>query len=307
MSQKVKKNIPTVAMFIMAAALFVSFAKIHSLESDVQTLRRTQNNEISMLRSDIAAIYSDVEDKLREQTSLLSSIDAQYGEVNLDDHTIDVTVRLVPKLISDNMKLKLSINGRSADLIKNNETFTGVIAVNLFNDEEQLLLTIESDAGIKTQYLTEIQTQDLWINRIPSLYYCDISGKHFFGQGKYILIGTLDINFTPIEETPDIRFNKFVLVTELNGSEIGREDITSDVLNHQHYPDGLYFRDDYHLECNAAEGDELIVRLEATDTMGYVHKMLLHSWKERHGAAAEAIRDGEFIYDAAGNLIYGKQ
>ena len=307
MNQEVKKNLPSIVIVVLVIALAVCFAKIHALESEVDVLRGDLASEISMLRDDVNSIYNNVDEMLEAEASLLSSWDAEYGEVDLENHTVDMRVTLVPKLISENMKLQVSINGRSADLIKSGNDFTGVIPVDLFNDEEQMLLTIETDAGIQTQYIPEIQTQYLWVGKIPTLYYCDISGNGTFTQGKYALDATIDLNCSPFEETPGISFEKFVLVTELNGTEINREDISDDVLNYQSYPHGVYFRDEYHMECEAEEGDELIIRLEATDSLGYVHKMVLHYWKEQNGAVAEAINGSEFIYDAAGNLVYGKE
>lgn len=305
MNQELKKSIPSIVIFLLVIVLAVCFVKIRSLEREVNLLRGDLSSDISMLRDDMNSIYNNVDEMLREQASLLSSMDAAYGEVDLENHTVGMTVKFVPKRISENMKLRVSINGRSADLTKTGNEFTGEIRVDLFSDEE-LLLTMETDDGTQTQYVSEIQTQHLWVGRIPSLYYCDISGDGRFGQGKYTLDASIDINCSPPEETPGIRFEKFVLVTELNGREINREDISDDVLNDQAYPHGVYFREEYHMECEAEEGDELVIRLEATDTLGYVHKMVLYFWKEHNGAVAEAVNGGELIYDASGNLVYGK-
>jgi hypothetical protein len=165
-------------------------------------------------------------------------------------------------------------------------------------------MSIETEAGIQTQYLSGIQVVHLWDTRIPSLYYCDLSGTGTFGEGKYSLTGELDINCSPVEQTPNVSFEKFVLVTELNGKEINREDISQDVLNYQNYPHGVYFRHDYQMECEAAEGDDLSIYLEATDSLGYLHRMLIHHWKEQNGAMAEAVDASEYIYDPNGVQIF---
>lgn len=105
-------------------------------------------------------------------------------------------------------------------------------------------------------------------------------------------------------DTPDVKFESFVLVTELNGKEINREDISQDVLNYQTYPHGVYWRDEYKMECAAKESDELGIYLEATDSLGYLHRMLLHHWKVLDGATAEAVDGSEYIYDPNGNQIF---
>ena len=52
------------------------------------------------------------------------------------------------------------------------------------------------------------------------------------------------------------------------------------------------------------EGDELGIYLEATDSLGYLHRMLLHHWKVSNGATAEAVNGSEFIYDPNGVQIF---
>lgn len=304
MNDNVKKSFPSIIIVILVFALCVSFAKIRSLESDIKLLQGDLDYAVSNLEDRVNSIYANVDAFLKEEASLLSNVTAEYGELNIEDHTIDVTVTLVPKLISDDMKVQLSINGRNTELARNGNSFSGTIPVDIYNLDEQLLMTIDSEDGTQTQYLSEVRTEYLWEDKIPSLYYCDISGTGTFTEGKYTLDATIDINCSPTENTPSVKFEKFVLVTELNGQEISREDISDEVLNYQTYPHGVFFSDDYQMECEAVEGDELAIYLEATDSLGYMHRMLLHFWKEQNGATAEAVDASEYIYDPNGVQIF---
>lgn len=304
MSEKKKRNVLTIIVIILGIALCFAFVKINDLELRIRNLQGYMNSSVSMLENSINSIYNNVDQQLKEEANLLSGVEAEYGDINIDDHTIDVTVKLVPKLISEDMKISVSINGRNADLTKTGSAFTGTIPVDIYNKDELMFMSIETEAGIQTQYLSEIQVVHLWDTRIPSLYYCDLSGTGTFGEGKYSLTGELDINCSPVEQTPNVSFEKFVLVTELNGKEINREDISQDVLNYQNYPHGVYFRHDYQMECEAVEGDDLSIYLEATDSLGYLHRMLIHHWKEQNGAMAEAVDASEYIYDPNGVPIF---
>ena len=289
---------------VLTIALCVCVYKISALESRVSQLDYLLDRQYDRIMSDVNAIYQNVDEKLREEASLLSLVEAEYGEFHPEDYTIDVTVKLVPKLISDDMKVQVSINGRSEQLSRTGNDFTGTIPVDIYNVGEQMLMTIETAAGTQTQYLSEIQVEYLWGGVIPSLYYCDISGDETFEDGIYTLNGHLDINCSPVSDTPDVKFEKFVLVTELNGKEINKEDITEEVLNYESYPHGVYWRSEYNMECEAVEGDELGIYLEATDSLGYLHRMLLHHWKVLDGATAEAVDGSEYIYDPNGNQIF---
>ena len=304
MNEKQKTNLQKLIIVIMSAALAFCFVLISRLENEIDQLENSLNSQYHMLTTQVESIYTSVDQMLKEEASLLSSVTAEHGELNVDDHTIDVTVSLVPKLISDDMKVQLSINGRTTELSRNGSTFTGMIPVNIYNKDEQLLMTIETAAGTQTQFLPEVQTEYLWEGRLPSLYHCEISGDRGLSEGKYVLNGELDINCSPVEDTPNVRFEKFVLVTELNGKEINREDISQDVLNYQTYPHGVFFRHDYQMECEAAEGDELGIYLEATDSLGYLHRRLIHHWKQQNGNVAEAVDASEYIYAPDGTPVF---
>ena len=304
MNEKQKTNLQKLIIVIMSAALAFCFVLINRLENEIDQLENSLNSQYHMLTTQVESIYTSVDQMLKEEASLLSNVTAEHGELNVDDHTIDVTVSLVPKLISDDMKVQLSINGRTTELSRNGSNFTGMIPVNIYNKDEQLLMTIETAAGIQTQFLHEVQTEYLWEGRLPSLYHCEISGERGLSEGKYTITGELDINCSPIEDTPNVHFEKFVLVTELNGKEIDREDISQDVLNYQTYPHGVYFRHDYQMECEAAEGDELGIYLEATDSLGYLHRRLIHHWKQQNGNVAEAVDASEYIYAPDGTPVF---
>lgn len=302
---EMKKNTGLkIIVAILAIALVACFIWVNTLTNEINRLSNAMHSQHQILMNRVESIYNNVDQKLQEEASLLSGVSAEYGELNLENHTIDVTVKLVPKLISDDMKVHLSIDGRNVELSRNGSNFYGTIAVDIYNLGEQLLMSIVTDAGTQTQYLSEVQVEYLWSERIPSLYYCDLSGTGTLVEGKYSLTGELDINCSAVEQTPNVHFEKFVLVTELNGKEINSEDISQDVLNFQNYPHGVYFRDDYTMECEAVEGDDLSIYLEATDSLGYLHRMLIHHWKEQNGAMAEAVDASEYIYDPNGVQIF---
>ena len=289
---------------ILTIALCACIYKINALESDLKNLDYSWERQNQQIINQVQSIYQNVDEKLREEASLLSSVAAEYGDIDLENHTIDVTVKLVPKLISDDLKIQISMNGRKAELSRDGNYFIGTIPVDIYNVGEQMLMTIDTATGTQTQYLSEIRVEYLWGERIPSLYYSDISGQATFAEGKYTLNGHININCSPAVQTPDVTFESFILVTELNGKEISKEDITSEVLNYEAYPNGVYWYDTYQMECEAVEGDELGIYLEATDSLGYLHRMLLHHWKVSNGATAEAVNGSEFIYDPNGVQIF---
>ena len=289
---------------VLVILLAVSLAKIANLENELNDLRRNYTNDVNQLRREIQGIYDNVDIMLREEASLLSGVEAEYGSVDLENHTIQVDLTVIPKTISNDMTLSVSVNGRTAKLKREDNAYVGAIPVDLFIEDEQILLTIETAEGVQTQYLQEVYLDYLWDKYLPSLYHGDLFDEATYQNGTYTLSGGIDLTFAP---GSDVRFEQFVLVTSINGAEQNRLDISEDVLNHELFDHGVYFSDGDLLEKTYAvqEGDELRIDLEATDTLGYVHRILVHYWKQQSGMTAEAINASEIIYDGAGNLIYG--
>ena len=162
-----------IVVAILAFALVGCFIWVNTLNNEINRLSNAMHSQHQQFMNQVESIYSNVDRQLKEEASLLSGFEVEYGEIDLNDHTIDVTVKLVPKLISEDMKISVSINGRSADLAKTGSSFTGTIPVDIYNLGELMLMSIETEAGTQTQYLSEIQVEYLWDTRIPSLYYCE--------------------------------------------------------------------------------------------------------------------------------------
>lgn len=306
MEKKIKSLEICIAM--LTIALVWSISRINSLQSDVKLLERELDQQVRNLEDRVNSIYGNVDEFLKQEASLISGVEYTYGELNTSTSKVDVHISVTPKQVSDDLTVHASFDGESVELIPEGNVFSGTVPVGLFAEDEQILLTLESAGGTQTEYLQDVHVTQLFPQYIPYFYDCDISGKNtFYPSGKYIMDGTLNINCSPVEETPNVRFISFCLVTELNGKEIEREDISESVFNYETYPNGVYFRDDYQREFAVTEGDELIIWLDAEDSLGYRHRCLLHRWKKQGNAVAEPRYGGEIIYDSEGNVLYGKQ
>lgn len=183
----------------MAIVLCVSFAKIHALESDIKLLQGDLDYAVSILEDRVNSIYANVDAFLKEEASLLSNVTAEYGELNIEDHTIDVTITLVPKLIFDDMKAQLSINDRNTELTRNGNIFSGTIPVDIYNLGEQLLMTIDTEAGTQTQYLSEVRTEYRWEDKIPACIIVTFRAPAPSQKGSIPLMQPLILTAVPLK------------------------------------------------------------------------------------------------------------
>lgn len=290
---------------LMAILLAFSLYKIALLSDEIDSLKSRNSNltgDIQVLRDEINSIYDNVDKQLKKQASLISGVDFSIGNPSEDMKTVELSLTVVPKVISDDMQVSVTVEGVTAPLERNGSEFTGTIDVGLFVDYNQWpLLSIKSAGETKTEYLEDVDVSYMFSRHLPSLY-ADMSG----GGGKFT-DGSLsvDLGFS-IESKPaygnaPIIFTSFTLIEEVNGKEISRQDITDEVRK-----SGESYNTRYVKNFKVTYGDELKVYVIAEDSLGYIHKTLAHYWLESEdGAQAEAVFGGEMIYDKDGNLLYG--
>lgn len=296
------KSVLIVATFLL---LIFCLAKINEQTEKMDTLQnmvQSLQDQVASMTAEIDSIYDNVDTHLKEQASLVSSTDFSIGEASEDMKTVELLLTVVPKLISDDMQISVTVDGLTAPLERNGNEFKGTIDVGLFVDYNQWpLLSIKTADGTKTEYLEDVDVSYMFSRHLPSLY-ADMSG----GSGKFS-DGTLsvDLGFTvetkPASQNAPITFTSFTLIEEVNGKEISRQDITEEVRK-----SGESYNTQYVKNFKVTYGDKLKVYVIAEDSLGYIHKTLAHYWLEREdGSQAETVFGGEMIYDKDGNLLYG--
>lgn len=299
-------NWKTFIIVVMAGLLVFCLFKINEMSNEIFNLQnrvRNYQNEVNNLRSDINSIYDNVDEQLKKQASLLSGVDFTLGDLNEDNDSVALSLTIVPKTITDDMQLSVTVDGKTTSLIKNGSEFIGKIDVGLFIDYNQwMLLTIESADGTKTEYLEDVDISYMFSRYLPSLY-ADMSGRSTFTNNKLRVDLGFSIESKPAYFDTPITFTSFTLIEEVNGKEIARKDITSEVRK-----SGENYNTQYVEIFEISSGDKLKVYVMAEDSFGYIHKTLVHYWCEpEDGMPTETVFGGEWIYDSEGNLLYGEK
>lgn len=290
---------------LMAILLAFSLYKIALLSDEIDSLKSRNSNltgEIQVLRDEINSIYDNVDKQLKKQASLISGVDFSIGNPSEDMKTVELSLTVVPKAISDDMQVSVTIDGVTAPLERNGSEFTGTIDVGLFVDYNQWpLLSIKSAGETKTEYLEDIDVSYMFSRHLPSLYADMSGGNGKFNDGSLSVDLGFSIESKPAYGNAPITFTSFTLIEEVNGKEISRQDITDEVRK-----SGESYNTRYVKNFKVTYGDELKVYVIAEDSLGYIHKTLAHYWLESEdGSQAQAQFGGEMIYDKDGNLLYG--
>ena len=303
--KEIKDKALYIIILIMAVMLIVCFMRIDSLSGEIDNLRYDYLSEDDMLRDQMNSIYKNVDEQLKKQASLITESTFTLGELDTKTQTVPVTIQIVPKEIHEDMQIKVELDGKQADFVKNGNFYEATIPAGLFlTDEPYPMVSIFSEGIAKTEKLEEIWLGELWGKWFPLLRAEDTTGRSSFKNGKLVFDTQTLIEWEYSGNTPVISFENFAIVTEINGKEVKRVDVTDKVKNAEGFAEGvvaLEFTDVYEV----VEGDAVSVYVVAEDSFGYIHKALAHYWKKCGGATAETVYGGESVYDKQGNMIYG--
>lgn len=303
--KKIKERDLYIIILAMVVMLGFCFVKINSLSDEMDDLKRDYVSEVDMLQDQINSVYRNVDEELKKQASLLTESTFSLGELDIKTQKVPVTIQIVPKEISEDMQIKVELDGEQADFVKNGNFYEATIPVGLFLIEEPYPMVSITTAGVtKTEKLEEMWLGELWGKWFPSLWAEDTTGRSSFKDGKLVFDTQTLIEWDYPNNVSQIVFENFAIVTEINGKEVKRVDVTDKVKNAEGFAEGivaLEFTDTY----EAVVGDAVSVYVVAEDSFGYIHKTLAHFWKKSGGATAETVYGGESIYDKQGNMIYG--
>ena len=292
---------------IVVGLLIFSLIQIANLNDRIDNLVSANsrlNSEISQLNSNINSIYSNVDEQLKKEASLITGIDYSIGTPNADMKTAPVTITVVPKTVTNDMKLSVEIDGTTAPLEKKGNEFSGTIDIGLFEAYGQYpLLTIESSKDTKTEYLEDMNIGNLFDDYLPRLN-PRISSSTQVGSTSLHIDGNFDLNIVSAYKDPSATFSSITLVEKLNGEEIGREDITDKVLEAEVYYKAKYVKT---LEIENYNEYDFRVSVIAVDNFGYTHEVLAGCWMDdKMESMLENVLDNEIIYDKDGNMLWQK-
>lgn len=317
---KKKESFYQVLIIGLVIAVIVSFVRINSLKSDISLLEHSLSNETSRLGTQISSIYDNVDNQLKKEASLFASIKRDFGELKTETGMADIKIAVVPKVVTDNMKVNVSLCGKTVEMTKSdNGEYSATIPVGLFeNDDTFPLVTITANGETKIEYLENESVQGIFSNYLPTM-----SGSNLhplsatLTDGKLTIDGQFFIGYSLGDVSNKAEFTNYALVTEVNGKEIAKKDITDTIEKYQkrdsieHGEVNIEFKETYDL--SGEKNISFCIYIVAEDSLGYIHKKLAFSWQppDEEGRQAESAMPvgyaGEIILDKEGNILFGKE
>lgn len=295
---------------VLCIVLIIMGSHLASLKDEIEALRNQLSVESARLNTQISSIYSNVDERLEKQASLVTSVD--YKSSGYDERTgrVAVELRVTPKSIGDGTALSVSLNGETVALTREGDTFAGILPVDMFCYDDYPLLSVTSDGETQTELLDSVYVHHLWTEYLPGISgdFAGVRTIESSKNGTLIVSATLVLDWQTATENDEAYFVKVEVVTKINGNEVERRDMTAEMLSDLkgHITNGsleVPVNATYHYEGDL---EEATVYLIAEDSLGYVHELSL--WHILpSGLTAETTYGMEIIRDAEGNVLYGKE
>lgn len=285
--------------FIIIGLLILNtytLVKLNNLKTHVDNVTHQVGYTDNNLRNEINNIYSNVDEKLKKQGSILDSHELVFGKLNVDDVTIPITLRITPKEASKALVASLQLNDKIITMKSEGASFSTTfnshyldnlkMKVILENNGVQKIETLEEVIDLRRKYFLEI--------------FGGLSGSSSYTSNIFQHRGGIDFNFSYTEYNSP---KKITIIQKVNESVISEN--TQEVSYHFSTP----FNEKYKL----SKGDKLVVYAIVEDQFGFNYKYNLLNFEiDSNGSPTSGgpeFEEGRVIEirDSNGKLIYENQ
>ena len=305
MKENIKRHWQKLVIGILTIFLVIISLQLYDLSQTVSDLKSNYSNNINNLHNNINSIYNNVDEKLKEQASLLSYVDFEYGIFNSKTNKVPITIKVIPKVITDDMQLSMKVGKDNIIFVRNGNEFSAEFEVYIFTpgDNRYPVLNIKSGDEIKTELLEGVEVCDIRYKFIPSVYTSvyDISAS--FSEGNLVLNGNYNVYCETVDSlNTENCFEKMYITYELNGKEIKREEITDGIT-------GNSFDGSVNESIKVKNGDCISMYTFIEDIEGYNIKKEISRFNIKNNSVTDELfgdehSGKEFIYDKNGKNIY---
>lgn len=297
-----KNKLVYIIISILVVVNFFSVIKIYNLEFYINDQIKKNNLEESNivennLRNEMNTLYSNLERKIKEENLIIESYDLEVGEeLNLEDFTVDVKLKVIPKEYIEGTKASFQLNDRIIEMYKDGISFIGETKLSIF-DENKIKFILDENGVQKVEAINEsINLKDKSVLDIVAYFIGSTTSSK--KDNRYSFIGNIEFMFL---ENENNGIEKITVLKEKNGKLIDKIELDVDgaILASQLVP----FEEKFILE----KGDKLELYGVVETSNGIIYKYPISKY-ESDGSdfLKEENRDNILteIIDKSGKVIY---
>lgn len=284
-----------------AILLCISLGSLVSMSDRIESLTNTVENlrkNVEEMNSELSSMEWELTEIREAADSLLTLEDVTPGDFHPETGTVDIHLQLLPKIVTEDMELTVTLEDQTLVLTRHENIFTGVLNVDLF-DEAEPVLTVTSSVGIQTQTLEAVRSCVFYKDYLPEVW------RNMFGvsdgpEGKTMLDVGFCFDRSMLLPEVSADFESVTLIRHRNGQEDHRQDITK--MLRETGEEGMT---EYTTSFLIGLNEEVLVQVIAVDTYGYVHQMTVQCCAEENYEDTAWVQGETYqICDPAGNVLY---
>ena len=277
--------------------------EIHSLREAVEWLERQNDRlerDVSNLSSRLSTLKSQMKEEIRDAASLFEEVEYKLIGTGTESGTAKCAFRIVPKLISEDMQLEITIGNKTHSLTKDGNGFTGTVEIKMFDEEGAIpSVAVKTASGTQVQKLEDVDLYWACRNWLPELIQ-SMSGTSSTEKGfPQVELAYDFLCNTEVTETP-VTFVKVTEIKTVDGKEVSNRDVT-DQLRDSGQPD-FY---EYYTGCIMEKQQYMVLTIRAEDSLGYIHELETYIDLYANSDGSPEISESfESIYTPDGELLY---
>lgn len=274
--ETVVKVVVVIGVIVMYSSLS---SKLTNLENTLMNTRNNLSQEIDILNYEI----EELQEQLKKEASFISEFSYTFGEIDTNEHQVEVLFCIVPKSYSAETELFINIWGKEVALTKNEDgIFSGSETFPVFEEmSEGGVLRIAENGVTKTELLEEVPTGLLCYLCMPMLF---DAGSYFHyekGKGTVSVVGSVHVLTSTEKDVSMFENLKFYVI---RGTAVIDEIVVRDGM--------VSLEKEYAIES----GERLHFMIKGVDEYGYTHEMFVTEWCTEEESASDWYEYVEYPY-----------
>lgn len=260
--------------------------KLQNVENNVGYLDNNLSNRIN-------EVYINVDTKLKEQASLVTSAHFEIGEFNVETFKVPFTFKLQPKVLTSTTNVFLNFDDERIPMIKHGSVFSLTkefdlkdAIIPLIEIEDKGLSLFEENIDIAIYDVSHQVFSSLFLNFSGSSQYSALEPFEFNAEG---VITINSVNIQSNNTFKDINYvvsvdDKVVKTLQTELTDVGSFEI----------------KDDFKLKL----GQRLIGKVVATDYMNMLHEYIVFDYVAGEDNEMVLVNQNEKIITPNGIVIF---
>ena len=299
-----KRDWSKIAAVVSCILLLICLVQISDLKQQVNHMRNDISNRISNVENSVQNISSEVYRQLEKEASLLADSQWEYGDVNMEDHTVMLRCSVCPKEYQPEVTKAVLLCGSEEYLMTlENGAYITDIRIPVFEESKVDQVQFCEAGVVRTEALNWYLSPRY---ECLTTVYADFSGTGSFSKNEnvYVLDMSGDVNLYIESKGGNFHAEKIYLAEYIDEKEISREEIQAEQMSAMDYYYALEKKREVPFGCTYD------LYIEVVDNYGLHHRNRLeHKAIDSEGNLVDA--DLEWwhgaegsIYDEEGNPLY---